>query len=242
VTPLVPLAGGLLALAFAALVLRTYGPRYRVARLLGTVPVVPLAEALGAGERGEHRYLGVAGRVDSEESFEDEASRPLVFRRTRLQARSRGRWVTFDENREQVRFEVGDGLRAVGVDGDALAEGLVVMPRESTGVAADLGGRAPAGLRPETPVRVVVEQISAVEHAVVVGVAVAAEDGRVQLTAGRGRPLILTTLETPEAMRVLGGGRRGRALLVAGSLVAGVALVAVGIGWLALVAVTGSRW
>jgi hypothetical protein len=242
VTPLVPIAGGVVALAVAGLLLRSYGPRYRVARLLATVPLVPLSDALAAGGAGEPRYVRIEGRVDSEESFEDAARRPLVFRRTRLQARSGTGWRTFEDGREQVPFEVGDGLRSIRVDGDALDAGLVVIPRESTGTAADLGERAPSDLPPGTAVRAVVEQISAVEQAIVLGVPVGTPDGTVRLTAGLGRPLILTTLELPEAMRVLGEGRRGRATAVAVAAIAGAGLLALGAGWIAVAAVTGSRW
>jgi hypothetical protein len=203
---------------------------------------VSLADALAAAKAGERRYVRIEGRVDSEESFEDAARRPLVFRRTRLQARSGGRWRTFEDGREQVPFEVGDGLRAVAIDGDALGDGLVVIPRESTGTAADLPDRAPAGVQPRAPVRAIVEQVSAVEHAVVLGVPVAGPDGGVRMTSGLDRPLILTTLEPPEAMRILGEGRRLRAQVVAVSAVLGVVLLVIGLGWLAIAAVTGSPW
>jgi hypothetical protein len=233
---------GLLALALAALLLRTYGPRYRVARLLATVHPMPLAEAVAVGEAGTGRYVRVTGRIDSEESFEDAARRPLVFRRTRVQVRTRAGWRTVEDSREQVRFEIGDGLRSIGVDGDALDEGLVVIPRESAGTAADLPDRVPAGLPPATAVRVIVEQISAVEQAVVLGVPVSEAGGAVTMTAGLGRPLILTTLEPDEAMRVIGEGRRVRAALIAGAGILGAALLAVGLAWAALASLTGSSW
>ena len=48
--------------------------------------------------------------------------------------------------------------------------------------------------------------MSSVEHAIVAGVpAIDPADGTVRMTAGLGRPLILTTLERDEAMRVLAG-------------------------------------
>jgi hypothetical protein len=50
------------------------------------------------------------------------------------------------------------------------------------------------------------------------------------MTAGIGRPLILSTLEPAEAMQLLAGGR-DRALVVAILLVGGLALLAVGLGW-----------
>ena len=46
VIPLVFLVAGLVALAAGAVVLRTFGPRYRIGRLLATTPRVTVAEAL----------------------------------------------------------------------------------------------------------------------------------------------------------------------------------------------------
>jgi hypothetical protein len=54
--------------------------------------------------------------------------------------------------------------------------------------------------------------------------------GRPILTAGRGRPLILSTLEPAEAMQLLAGGR-DRAVIVAVLLVAGLILLTLGLGW-----------
>jgi hypothetical protein len=56
-------------------------------------------------------------------------------------------------------------------------------------------------------------------------------DGGVAMTRGSSRPLILTTLEADEAMRLLAGGRRGRPVLASGLLIGGAALVAVAIVW-----------
>lgn len=216
---------GLAALVGAVATLRSFGPGFRVGRLLATLPPTPLAEARALAEDGVRRYVRVDGRIDAEDEFEDEAHRPLVLRRTRLEARRRGRWAPFDEHREAVPFEIRDGLDSIGIDGDALDEGLVVMPRESTGTAADLADRAPAGMAPSTPVRLRVDQVSSVEHAVVLGVPVRGDDGAIRLTAGLGRPLVLSTLEPPEAMRVLAEGSSARPRLVAALLVAAAILL-----------------
>ena len=53
-------------------------------------------------------------------------------------------------------------------------------------------------------------------------------DGTVRLTEGLGRPLIVTTLERSEAMRILADGRTARPLLAAICLVAGMGLVSIG--------------
>jgi hypothetical protein len=93
----------------------------------------------------------------------------------------------------------------------------------------------PAGTPVETPVRLRIEQVSSIEHAIVLGVPSIDEAGESRLSAGLGRPLVLTTLEPDEAMRLLtDGGSARRPLLAAGLLVAGLVLLVVG-GLLAVI-------
>ena len=147
------------------------------------------------------------------------------------QLRRDGRWVSFEDNRERVPFEVREGLDAIAVDDAALDAGLVVVPRESVGTAADVPDRVPAGTPPEAPVRLLIEQVSSVEHAIVAGVPGLDAPGAPRLTAGLGRPLVLTTLEPAEAMRILVEGERRRPLIAAACLAGGLILLTV---WLAL--------
>jgi hypothetical protein len=225
--PLVTLIAGLLALAAGVLVLRTYGPAYRVGRLLASTPEVSVAEARGLAG-GPPRYVRVSGRIDAEDEFEDDHHRPLVFRRTRLQVRRDSGWATFEDGRESVRFEVRDGLEGIVVDDATLDSGLVVVPRESVGTAADVPDRVPPGTPTATPVRLRVEQVSSVEHAVVLGVPNLDADGQPRLSAGLGRPLVLTTLEPDEAMRVLTDGGSRRPFFAAACLACGLGLLVVG--------------
>lgn len=229
--PLVLLVAGLAALAAGALVLRSFGPGYRIGRLLATTRLVSLAEAAALARSGDTAYVRVDGRIDAEDEFEDEHHRPLVFRRRRLEVRRGRGWQTLDDARDTVPFEIRDGLAAVSVDPAALGPGLVVIPREAAGTAADVRDRVPADLADETPTRLLVEQVSSVEHAIVLGLPTVGPDGTIRMTAGRGRPLVLTTLDRPEAMRLLGGGRRSRAALASALLVAGLVCVAVGAVW-----------
>jgi hypothetical protein len=231
VTPLLCLAVGVAVLATGIVVLSSYGSRFRVGRLLSATPQVSVADALGLAAEGTARYVRVDGRIDSAEDFPDEHQRPLVFRRRRLESRRRGRWTKIDEQVERVPFEVREDLDAIVVDGAALDTGLVVLPRESSGTAGEVPDRMPAGLPASTPVRYRISQVSAVEHAIVLGVPVRAMDGTVAMTAGLGRPLVLSTLEIPEAMRVLGGGSRIRAFLASGLVGGGLVLCAIGLTW-----------
>ncbi len=233
-TPLLVVAAGAIAVLAGAGVLLSFGVRYRVGRLLASTPNVSIAEAVRLAGEGSRRFVRIDGRLDSEQDFPDEHERPLVYRRRRLQLRRRGQWRTLDEQTEAVPFEIREGLDAIAIDHHALGEGLVVLPRESTGTAAEIPGRVPDETPDTVPARMRIEQISSVEHAIVLGVPVRRQDGTV-LTAGLGRPLILTTLEIPEAMRILGGGR-GRPLAAVLLLGSGLALLAVGLAWAFLAA------
>jgi hypothetical protein len=228
VSPLIPVVAGLVALAAGVLVLRTYGPRYRVGRLLAATPEVTVAEAK-AMAAGTPRYVRIEGRIDAEDEFEDEHHRPLVFRRTRLQFHRGGAWESFADGRERVAFDVREGLDSIAIDDASLDVGLVVIPRESVGTAKDVADRVPAGTAPETPVRLRVEQVSSVEHAIVTGVPALDPGGVPRMTAGLGRPLVLTTLESNEAMRILTEGERTRPLIAVLCLAGGFLLLTIGV-------------
>ena len=229
--PLLLLLLGIVMLVGGILTLRSFGPGYRVGRLFAAAPKVSVADAIRLAGGGSPRLVQVAGRIDSDEEFEDAAHSPLVLRRSRVQLLRGERWETVEDQRELVPFSVGEGLDAIRVDGEALDVGLVVVPREAVGTAADVPDRVPAGTAPATPARIWIEQVSSVEHAIVIGVPATAPDGMPWLTAGLGRPLVLTTLEPTEAMRLLGGGSRGRAALATVLVVGGPIVAALAIGW-----------
>lgn len=197
--------GGLVA---GWLLLRSLGIRYRVGRLLAVTPRVSVDEAVRLAADAASPYVRIDGRIDAEEEFEDANHRPLVFRRTTFEAQVGRRWTIVENGLETVPFDVREGLSAIGVDAAALGAGLVVIPRESRGIAADAADRVPPELPGDTLVRVSIEQLSSVDHATVLGVPTIDAGGAPHLTAGRGRPLILTNLESADAMRILVGDRR----------------------------------
>jgi hypothetical protein len=230
VIPALLIAVGLLALVAGIGLIASFGTRLRVGRLLAGTRSVPLSDLAQAATGSAPPYVRVDGRIDSEEDFEDAAHRPLVFRRTLVQLRrpGLGTWRTVDESREAVPFTIGDASGEVTIDPADLADGLVVMPREAAGVASDLPDRVPAGTPPQARVRVRVEQVSSVEHAIALGVPVARADG-IQLRPAPNRPLILTTLEPPEAMRVLADGRQPLIRAAVVLFVIGCAATALGV-------------
>jgi hypothetical protein len=222
---------GVAAIAVAELMARR-SPAQRVGRTLAAARDVSIDEAVRIAEAGEPRYVRVHGRISSDEEFPDELDRPLVFRRKRIDLRApNGGWQSSIPAVEGVPFGVESRDSFIAVDSSQLGTGLVVVPRQADGVVADLPPDiAPAEpTDPQTPARLVVEQVSAVEHASVAGVPLLGSDGKPAMSSGLGRPLILTTLELPEALRLLGTGRRLAALLSAILIVMGILLIGVGV-------------
>ena len=230
VVPLLLVLFGVVALVAGAGLLRRLGPRGRIGRILAATQVVEVGRAVALAAAGRARYVGVGGRLDAEEPWEDESGRPLVFRRSALERRDGSDWVPFEEDRRAVPFEVSGAVERIAVDADALDEGLVVVTRESVGRAADLPDRVPPGTPAETPVRLRVEFLSAVDHALVLGVPTMTPAGPV-MRPGLGRPLIVTTLEPAEAMRLLAEGRQGMTRAITGLLAGGLAAIAIGVVW-----------
>jgi hypothetical protein len=230
VTSLVVLAAGLALFAAGWLLVRRLGARARVGRILASTPIVPVDEAVGLAS-GAPRYVGVGGRLDSDHEFLDEHDRPLILRRSRLELRSGSRWRTVADHREVVPFGLAGGIATIAIDGEALDAGLVVVIRESGGTAGEIPDRVPDGTPAETPARLRVELLSTVDHALALGVPTLGGDGQPVLRAGLGRPLILTTLEPAEAMRVLASDHRTSTRV--GALLMGFGLLA---------AVTGLAW
>ena len=234
VAPLLLAAAGVVALGIAAAILRSFGPGYRVGRLLAVAPRVSIAEAVELAEGGMAGYVRIDGRIDSDAEFEDADHRPLVMRRTTIDWRppdGDGAWTRFDQRLEVVPFVIREGLDDIAVDAGSIADGLVTMPRESAGLASELEEMTAAGIDPKARVRMRVELVSTVEHATVLGVPTRAASGGVVIGPGMGRPLILSTLEGDEAMRMLSGGATGRSRVAVACIAAGAALIAVALLW-----------
>jgi hypothetical protein len=231
VIPLLLAILGIGTLAAGWLVMRRLGQRGRIGRILASTPVVPVDKAVEIATSGKPRYVGVGGRVDAEDEFLDENERPLVFRRTRLEIGEGGGWRTVEDTREALPFEIAGGAASIAVDQDDMDDGLVVVARESVGTAGEIPDRLPEGTPPATPARLQVEHVSTIDHALVLGVPTVDPERGPIMRAGFGRPLILTTLEPTEAMRLLAQGRQGAARASGALLALGAVLLFVGVGW-----------
>jgi hypothetical protein len=235
--PILVLAGIVLVVVGMSLV-RATGAGYRIGRTLAAARELPLGQLLEeAGNGRTTGYVRTTGRIASDEEFPDEHDRPLVYRRSRLQSRDGRTWRTIQDERTAVPFGIEERGAFLAVDIDALGDGLVVVPRTAVGVAADLpDDQLPAEIHlPATaPIRLRVDQLSAVEHATIAGVVRAGPDGQPRITAGADRPLIVTSLAPAEAMRVLASEHRSGVRVASILLVAGLGTIAAGL--IALVA------
>jgi hypothetical protein len=202
--------------------LKQSGSGWRIGRVLSAAPQVSLEEAAAHARSAEPGYVRIHGRIDSDEEFPSEEDQPLVFRRRQQQRRAGSEWQTFDDQRLAVRFRLVERGQRIDIETEDLGDGLVVVPRLSIGVAGDLSEEAATAPLPvmarDTPVRLRIDQVSAIEHATATGVP-REVDGVVTLGSGHGRPLILTTLDPDEAMRVLASDKRTSLLVASGLLV-----------------------
>lgn len=225
------------ALMIAGLLLsRRTDVRTRAGQLLaGLSPISPTEALRLAALRGEAApYLAIKGSIDAPEIFEDEHHRPLVYRRERVSIADEQGWRVIDVAVRSLPFVISDASSAINVATADLGEGLVVVERRWEGSVAELNAAGREYQSPETAglvaaiaasdptrgARVGLEQISNLDRATAAGHLV---DG--ELRAGAGRPLVVTTLERAEALRLLGGEGRGRLA----SSTAALALLALGL-------------
>jgi len=227
---------GAALLVIGLLLSRRTDARTRAGQLLaGLSPISPTEALKIAALRGDSApYLAIKGSIDAPEIFEDEHHRPLVFRRERVSIADEGGWRVIDTAERSLPFVVSDPSNSISIATTDLADGLVVVERRWEGSVAELHAAGREYQRPETAAlvaalatsdptrgaRVGLEQISNLDRATAAGQLV---DG--ELRAGAGRPLVVTTLERADALRLLGGEARGR--LVSSTLV--LALLVIGL-------------
>ena len=148
VTPLLLVAAGVVALVVAGLTLRTFGPRYRVGRLLATTPKVSVARPSDGRDGRRPMSASTAG------------STPRTSSRTRTTSRSssagppggprRGRWRRSRTRARSCRSRSTRASTRSASTRDALDAGLVVVaPRVGRDAPRDVADRAPAGIGPD---------------------------------------------------------------------------------------------
>jgi hypothetical protein len=232
------LASGALLIALSIWSSRRGGTRTRAARLMAGVAPVSPREALLVGDG---HYLAVSGNIDAAEAFEDESHRPLVYRRERVLIADGATWREVERVVRSVPFVISDGDHSLTIDAAQLGDGLVVIERQWDGSVAELAAahrdyQNPesaalvaqlASAAPTTGARVILEQISTLDR----GTAAGLLRGGALTAGGAGQPLVLTTLDRREALRILGSGQRASlaaGLLTLLLLIAGLLLLLIG--------------
>ena len=205
--------------------------------MAGVAPISP-REALLVGDG---HYLAVSGNIDAAEAFEDESHRPLVYRRERVLIADGATWREVERVVRSVPFVISDGDHSLTIDAAQLGDGLVVIERQWDGSVAELAAahrdyQNPesaalvaqlASAAPTTGARVILEQISTLDR----GTAAGLLRGGALTAGGAGQPLVLTTLDRREALRILGSGQRASlaaGLLTLLLLIAGLLLLLIG--------------
>lgn len=232
------LASGALLIALSIWSSRRGGTRTRAARLMAGVAPISPREALLVGDG---HYLAVSGNIDAAEAFEDESHRPLVYRRERVLIADGATWREVERVVRSVPFVISDGDHSLTIDAAQLGDGLVVIERQWDGSVAELAAahrdyQNPesaalvaqlASAAPTTGARVILEQISTLDR----GTAAGLLRGGALTAGGAGQPLVLTTLDRREALRILGSGQRASlaaGLLTLLLLIAGLLLLLIG--------------
>ena len=232
------IASGALLIALSIWSSRRGGTRTRAARLMAGVAPISPREALLVGDG---HYLAVSGNIDAAEAFEDESHRPLVYRRERVLIADGATWREVERVVRSVPFVISDGDHSLTIDAAQLGDGLVVIERQWDGSVAELAAghrdyQNPesaalvaqlASAAPTTGARVILEQISTLDR----GTAAGLLRGGALTAGGAGQPLVLTTLERREALRILGSGQRASlaaGLLTLLLLIAGLLLLLIG--------------
>ena len=224
---LIMLLGAALLAAGGVLFVRMAGGHPLVAVQFARLPQLAAGEAAKPGSHD--RVARIAGRIRCADPIVTADGERLVAFHRDVEVHTPDGWRGIERVRETRSFELWDHAGALTVDAADAAEPLVVIPRAWRGSAADLDasfGPALARLRAErTPpgaARAVTRTVSVVDRVLVSGIPRAKPDGGTRLMPPP-RGHIVSSLELPDAMRLLGGPHKGR--LLAGVVVIGLAVV-----------------
>ncbi|MEP6469650.1 MAG: hypothetical protein ABJC24_07750 [Chloroflexota bacterium] len=207
--------------------IRISGAQPGIARRLAGAREVRVGDLLSGGEL-PNRPVRVAGRIRCPDPILTGRDERLValHRDVQVKPPSSG-WRSIERIRESRGFELWDHDGSLALDPGQAAEPLIVIPHVWHGTTAELEDSshlaAVARLRAAEgqawPARSVTRMVSVVERLLVLASVQRAEDGQVQLSPPAGGYLI-SGLELDDAMRLLGGQRRGLLLTGYGLLLA----------------------
>ena len=225
--------GALLA-AFAVVGMRAAGARPATGRRLAGPPEVRVGSLLDSA-RLPSRPVRVAGRVRCADPIVTADGERLVAFHRDVEVRIGARWHALERTRETRSFELWDHHGSLEVDPARASEPLITIPGVWRGAPSELdephrsaATRLVERVGPIAEARAVTRSIALPDRLLVLALARRDSTGRIRLEPPPGGYLI-TNLALSDAMRLLGG--RHRRLIVASviALVAGVALVLIGL-------------
>jgi len=232
------LAGGLLLGGF--LLARSSGARIALGRRLAGAREHRVGD-LADLDPAPGRPVRVVGRIRCPDPIVTARDDRLVALHRDVEVQlPDGSWRTIERLRITRRFDLWDHDGSLAIDAAEAAEPLVTLPhvwRGSVDELTDEGHvaaveRLRAEGRPPVAARSATRMVSVVERLLVLARVDATAPGVVSLRPPPGG-LVISTLDLPDAMRLLGGSGRGR--LIAGSVLralgARVAVAAL-LGWL----------
>jgi hypothetical protein len=240
---LILLAGALVAAA-GLLAIRASGAQPRLARRLAGARQVRVGDVPGM-QALPPRPVRLVGRIRCPNPMVIERGDRLVAYHRDVQVRPPGAaWRSIERVREARGFELWDHDGSLSVDPALAAEPLVVIPHVWRGTSNDLtdaGHRAAIARLGNTgvdwPARSITRMISVVERLMVLGSIERNAAGEPRL-APPGDGYVISSLELPDAMRLLGGKRRwlmlaGYAAVAIGAVAALGALIGSVLAWAA---------
>jgi hypothetical protein len=232
--PLTVLMAGVLLVLAGGGALRWSGARAGVGRRLAAARQVRVADLL-TEDPPPARPVRVVGRIRCADPILTAQGDRLVALHRDVEVRmARGGWRTIERRRETRGFELWDHGGSLAIDPAAAAEPLVVIPHVWRGDPAELGAEHRAALARLTAeggdpgaARSVTRTLSVVERLLVLAAVRRAADGTISLFPPPGG-YVISALELDDAMRLLGGPRRGLLLPAAAAIGVGALLTAVG--------------
>jgi len=226
---------GMLAVGIGLGLLAMSGAQMGIGRRLGAAREVPVGDLVDAGELPS-RPVRVAGRVRCADPLHTaDGERLVAFHRDVEIRLPRAGWRSIERLRETRSFELWDHNGSLSVDPARAREPLIVIPHVWLGSPDELeephrSAVERLGARAGNPreARSTTRQVSVTDRLLVVALAARGEDGRVLLRPPSGGYLI-SALAADDAMRLLGGPRRGLLGLAVAMVVLGALLVSVGL-------------
>jgi hypothetical protein len=224
---------GILALTASSIALRGAGAQPGLARRLAGPREVKVGRLLDAADLPD-RPVRVAGRIRCRDPLETgEGERLVAFHRD-VEVMAGGRWRSVERLRETRSFELWDHDGSLTVDPAAAAEPLIVIPKVWRGDPALLEephastvARLVERHGPATVARSIVRTLDITDRLLVIARPSPGDDGRVRLEPPPGG-FVISNLALDDAMRLLGGSRRGVAVAGVAGIAVGAALVVIG--------------